>query len=169
MDANQIPSTLPETTIRQRPLIVAIMTQSLAECTPGSRTTCAWQWTLTGQGAAPVSRTTGAGSPPTTTEIAAEARHGIDACQSECGWPPWRYAQDPDPDRQQARRVLHWLTGASDAIPLLDAARGRHVGARFHFARTEEEIRRVRDWARHGLNEHRDLPADICRGRAERP
>jgi len=65
--------------------------------------------------------------------------------------------------------VLRWLTGAADAIPLLDPGRGRYVGARFHFARTDEEIRTVRGWALHGLREHGDLPADIPIWRAERP
>jgi hypothetical protein len=169
MDASDVPGTLPATVVRRRPLIVAIMAQSLAESGPGSRTAGAWRWVLTGQGLAPVSMMPGTGTPPTTAEISAEARHGADCTVPECGWPPWRYARDPDPDRQQARRVLRWLTGAADAIPLLDPARGRHVGARFHFARTDEEIRRVRDWARHGLAEHGDLPADMPSWRAERP
>jgi len=65
--------------------------------------------------------------------------------------------------------VLRWLTGAADAIPLLDPGRGRHVGARFHFARPDEEIRRVRGWALHGLRQHGDLPTHIPAWRAERP
>jgi len=52
---------------------------------------------------------------------------------------------------------------------VLDPARGRLVGARFHCARTDDEIRRVRDWARHGLTEHGDLPAEMPTWRAERP
>jgi hypothetical protein len=107
--------------------------------------------------------------PPSAAEIVAEARHGADSSPPECGWPPWRFARDPDPDRQQARRVLRWLTGASDAIPLFDPGRGRHVGARFHFARTDDEIRRVRGWAAHGLAEHGDLPDHMPAWRAERP
>jgi hypothetical protein len=65
--------------------------------------------------------------------------------------------------------VLRWLTGAADAIPLLDPGRGGHVGARFHFARTDDEIRRVRERARHGLAEHGDLPADMSARQAEQP
>jgi hypothetical protein len=152
-----------------RSLVVAVMTQSLAECEPDSRTAFAWWWVLTGHGVAPVSGTTGNGSPPKAADITAEARHGVDSCPPECGWPPWRFARDPDPDRQQARRILRWLTGAADAIPLLDPGRGRYVGARFHFARTDDEIRRVRGWARHGLAEHGDLPENMPSWRAERP
>jgi hypothetical protein len=168
-EPNQIPGTLPATVIRSRPLITAVMTQSLAELGSGSRTASAWQWVLTGQGPAPVSGTPGTGRPPTAAEITAEARYGADSSPPECGWPPWRYARDPDPDRQQARRVLRWLTGAADAIPLFDPGRGRHVGARFHFARTDHEIRQVRDRALHGLAEHGDLPDDMPAWRAERP
>lgn len=169
MQAIHIPSALPETVIRPRPLIASVMTQSLAESGPDSRTVSAWRWVLTGQGLAPVSGMPGTGNPPIAAEITAEARHGVDTCPPECGWPPWRYARDPDPDRQQARRILRWLTGAADAIPLLDPGRGKHVGARFHFARTDDEIRRVRGWALHGLAEHGDLPEDMPPRRAERP
>ncbi|HEX9624042.1 MAG TPA: hypothetical protein VF979_06665, partial [Streptosporangiaceae bacterium] len=89
---------------------------------------------------------------------------------ANCGWPPWRYANDPDPDRQQARRVLRWLIGVADAIPLLDPGRGgRHVGARFHFAHTDHEIRQVRDRARHGLAERGDLPDNMPGWQAEQP
>lgn len=167
MDANQVPGTLPATVIRPRPLIVAVMGQSFAELGPGSRTASAWQWVLTGQGQAPISRTPGTDSPPTAAETTAEARH--DSSPAECGWPPWRYAHDPDPDRQQARRVLRWLTGAADAIPLFDPGRGRHAGARFHFARPDHEIRQIRDRAAHGLAEHGDLPQEMSSWRAERP
>ncbi len=169
MEGHQIPGALPATVVRPRPLMEAVMAQSLAECVPGSRTARAWSWVLTGRGTAPVSGVAGTGSPPGEDEIAAEARYGVDACPPECGWPPWRFANDPDPDRQQARRVLRWLTGAADAIPLLDPARGRYVGARFHFARTDEEIRLIRGWALHGLAEYGDLPEDMPSWRAERP
>jgi hypothetical protein len=167
MDANQVPGTIPVTVVRPHPLVVAVMSQSLSEQGPGSRTASAWRWVLTGQGTSPVSGSSGTGQPPGPDVITAEARH--DTVPNECGWPPWRYARDPDPDRQQARRILRWLTGAADAIPLLDPARGRHVCARFHFARTDEEIRRICGWAQHGLHEHGDLPADIPAWRAERP
>lgn len=167
MNADQVPGALPATVIRPRSLVAAMLTQSLDEQGVGSRTALAWRWALTGEGPSPVAGVAGTGSPPSVDEIAAEARH--DTTPNECGWPPWRYARDPDPDRQQARRVLRWLTGTADAIPLLDPGRGHLVGARFHFARTYEEIRWVRGWAQHGLTEHGDLPSDMSAGRAERP
>ena len=141
--------------------------QSLREHGTGSRTACAWRWVLTGHGLSPVSETPGPGRPPSPDVIASEAGHDTEL--PECAWPPWRHNFDPGPDRQQARRVLRWLTGAAEAIPLLDPGRGRYVGARFHFARSDEEIRTVRGWARHGLHEHGDLPDDIPLWQAERP
>jgi hypothetical protein len=169
MDADDIPSTLPTTVARPRPLVVTVMAESLNEQGADGRTASAWQWVLAGQGPCPVSGKPWTDGPPGLEEIAAEARHGTNTSPPECGWPPWRYRRDLDPDRQQARRVLRWLTGAADAIPLLDPGRGRHVGARFHFARTDQEIRRVRGWALHGLAEHGDLPAEVPAWRAERP
>jgi len=165
MDAS-IPAELPATITRPRPLIEAVMARSLREQGPDSRTATAWQWVLTGYGPAPVSDTPGTGNPPGLDEIAAEARSDP---ADECSWPPWRHAFDPDPDRQQARRVLRWLTGAADAIPLLDLDRGRYVGARLYFARTDDELRQVRGWARHGIAQHGDLPDSIPRWKAERP
>ncbi len=61
------------------------------------------------------------------------------------------------------------LIGTADAIPLIDPRRGWYVGARLHFARTDEEIRRVRGWALHGIKEHGDLPEQMPRWEAEHP
>lgn len=167
MDIIQFPGPLPATVTRPRPLVEAVMAQSVREQGPDSRTAQAWQWVLTGYGPSPVSQTPGTGRAPGQEEITTEAR--FDTTPPECGWPPWLGAGDRDPDRQQARRILRWLTGAADAIPLLDPGRGRYVGARFHFARTDKGIRTVRGWAQHGLREHGDLPADIPMWQAERP
>lgn len=161
----EIPGPLPAAVTREQPLIEAVMFRSVEEQGPGSRTAAAWQWVLTGRGPAPVSDTPGTGAPPSLDEITAETRHDRD---EECVWPPWRHNFDPDLDRQQARRVLRWLTGAADAIPLTDPGRGRYVGARFHLCRTDDELRRVRGWAVHGIREHGDLPA-MDRWDAEHP
>jgi hypothetical protein len=40
---------------------------------------------------------------------------------------------------------------------------------RLHFARTDEEIRQVRDWALHGLREQGDLPDHMTPSEAEHP
>lgn len=168
MDTRRIPATLPATVTRPRWLIEAVMAESLREQGPASRTASAWRWVLTGQGPSPVSDTPGPGQqPPTLDAIVAEAGH--DTSPPQCPWPPWRYNFDGNPDRQQARRVLRWLTGAADAIPLLDPGRGRYVGARLHLARTDDELRQVRDWAFLGLHNNGDLPDRIPRWQAERP
>ena len=167
MNTIPIPEPLPTAVTRSRPLIEAVAAQSLREQGADSRTARAWRWVLTGQSLSPVSEMLGPGHPPDVDEIVGEA--GYDTEPPDCDWPPWRHTFDPNPDRQQARRVLRWLTGAADAIPLLDPGRGRYVGARFHFARSDEEIRTVRDWALHGLREHGDLPADMPMRQAERP
>jgi hypothetical protein len=167
VDTIPIPDMLPTAVARPRRLVEAVASQSLREQGTDSRTARAWRWMLTGQGLSPISDVPGTGRPPDLDGIQAEAHHVTDP--DECAWPPWRYNFDSDPDRQQARRVLRWLTGAADAIPLLDPGRGRYVGARFHFARSDEEIRTVRGWARHGLREHGDLPGDIPLWQAERP
>src|SRR5439155_1675343 len=107
--------------VRPRRLVEAVASQSLREQGTGSRTARAWRWMLTGQGLSPISEAPGTGRPPDLDDIQAEARHVTDP--DECAWPPWRYNFDPDPDRQQARRVLRWLTSAANAIPLLDPGR----------------------------------------------
>lgn len=170
MDASHIPAALPPTVIPPRPLVQAIMAQSLREQGAGSRTARAWRWILTSQAPSSVSQTPGVERPPRLEEIVGEARYGRDTDPPQWGsWPPWRYAFDHDLDGQQTRRVLRWLTGVADAIPLLDPARGQHVGARFHFARTDEEIRRVRGWAQQGIRRHGDLPEDMSRWESEHP
>jgi len=164
VDAICLPGQLPATITRPRPLIEAVMAQSLLEQGPASRTAAAWRWVLTGKGSSPVSDTPGASRPPCLEEITAESCHG----SPPMSWPPWQNAFDRDPDRQQARRVLRWLAGAADAIPLLDLDRGRYVGARLYFARTDDELRQVRNWAAYGLRQC-DLPATMDQWDAEHP
>jgi hypothetical protein len=69
----------------------------------------------------------------------------------------------------QAVFVLRWLVGASDEIPLMQDDRGRFVGARDDYARTDAEIRQVRDWAELGLREGGDLPDPMDPEDAMRP
>jgi hypothetical protein len=142
------------------------MTASLREQGRASRTAAAWRWAFTGQGTSPITQTAGTGRPPALEEIGAEAR-APGTTHPECATPLSRF--DPDLDRRQARQVLRWLTGDADVIPLQDPARGRYVGARLHFARTDEEIRTVRGWALHGIQQHGDLPEHMSQWDAEHP
>ena len=57
----------------------------------------------------------------------------------------------------EARRVLAWLAGVTDEIPVDDENRGRFIGARDDYARTDADIRQTRDNARRGLDAF-DLP-----------
>ncbi len=100
----EIPGPLPATIIRSRALTEAIMTASLREQGPCSRTASAWRWVITGSGPAPISHVPCSGHPPDANAIVAETRHDS---REECSWPLW--LTDPDPDRRQARRVLRWL------------------------------------------------------------
>jgi hypothetical protein len=167
MGTGHTPPPLPATLTR-RPwsLVGAVMAQSLREQGPATRTAAAWRWIVTGQGTSPITQTTGPGRPPTLEEIDAEAC-ARDTAHPECATPLSRF--DPDLDRRQARQVLRWLTGDADVIPLQDPERGRYVGARLHFVRTDEEIRRVRGWALHGIRQHGDLPEHMSRWDAEHP
>ena len=48
--------------------------------------------------------------------------------------------------------MLLWLTGQTDEIPVDAANRGRLIGARDDYARTDAEIRHIRDRAQRGLD-----------------
>ena len=87
MDTSQLPGPLPVTVARSRPLIEAVMAQSLREQGDGSRTASSFRWVLTGQGSSLISQTPGTSSPPGQEEITAEARYNT--TPEECGWPPW--------------------------------------------------------------------------------
>jgi hypothetical protein len=64
--------------------------------------------------------------------------------------------------------VLLWLTGETDDIPVDDDNRGRLIGARDDYARTDAEIRQVRDRAQRGLDGF-DLPDPMDPGEAMDP
>lgn len=84
--------------------------------------------------------------PPTRERILAEA----DADPEGSTAPP-SVPTDFCDQLGEARRILAWLAGASDEIPLDDDNRGRFIGARDNYARTDEEIRQIRDDAQNGL------------------
>ena len=68
----------------------------------------------------------------------------------------------------EARHILAWLVGDTDEIPVDDDNRGRFIGARDDYARTDEDIRQVRDHARRGL-ETFDLPEPMDPADARNP
>ena len=64
--------------------------------------------------------------------------------------------------------MLSWLAGASDEIPVDDGDRGRLIGARGGYARTDADIRRVREQALLGLKAF-DLPEPLTAAAARHP
>lgn len=133
--------------VRAPELVAAVRAQSLLELGPDGRASLAWQWALTGTRPAPISLAAAPGSPPPRAEILAEARAPAQTGTVVPGIPGDYQDQVGD-----ARRILAWLAGLSDEIPLDDDNRGRFIGARDDFARTDEEMNQVLSWARAGLS-----------------
>ena len=92
------------------------------------------------------------GHPPSRSEILAEADADPEGSTAPPGVPA-----DFCYQLAEARHILTWLAGATDEIPVDDEHRGRFIGARDDYARTDEDIRQVRDNARRGLDTF-DLP-----------
>jgi hypothetical protein len=108
-------------------------------------TAAAWRWVLTGEVASPIRQVQAAGISPDREQIAAEAGH--DPHDDPTGYrrlagPLW--ISDYDTSRRFARLVLLWLAGVHDVVPLAAPDRGKYVGARLHFARTDADVLQVR-------------------------
>lgn len=127
--------------------VEAVHSQSLLELGQGGRAALEWEWALTGARPSPITLTLPMGRPPTRPEILDEARATPEARPAPTGVPTDYCDQVGD-----ARRILAWLAGATDEIPVDDDNRGRFVGARDDFARTDNEMREVLDWALYGLS-----------------
>jgi hypothetical protein len=143
----QIPRSLPAAIVRPHQHIEAVLAQSLREMGDQGRTALAWAWALTGSRPSPVTLSLPTGHPPTRPEILAEADAEPEGSTAPAGVP-----SDYCDQLGEARRVLLWLTGESDEIPVDDANHGRLIGARDDYARTDAEIRHVRDRAQRGLD-----------------
>lgn len=137
-----IPDPLPEAIVRPRQHIQAVCTQSLLEMGTSGRTALAWEWALTGTCPSPVSLSSALGRPPSRDQILAEA-----TAPPECSTAPPGVPTDYHDQLAETRRVLSWLVGATDEIPIDSPNRGQLVGARDDYARTDNDIRQVRDHA----------------------
>jgi hypothetical protein len=155
-DAVAIPQPLAASvgTARPQKHVGAVRRQSLLELGPHGRAALAWEWALTGTRPSPITLTLPTGHPPSRAEILVEARANAEARPAPQGVPADYCDQVGD-----ARRILAWLAGATDEIPVDDDNRGRFIGARDDFARTDDEMREVLDWALLGLGIS-DLPDD---------
>jgi hypothetical protein len=149
------PEHVPPAITRPRQLIEAVLNQSLLEMGNDGRTALAWDWALTGTRPSPVTLSLPAGLPPSRGEILAEASAPAEGSTAPPGVPSDYYDE-----LGEARRVLSWLAGTTDGIPVDDENRGRFIGARDDYARTDAEIRQVRANADHGLDV-RDLPVPV--------
>lgn len=163
VSAVHVPDELPPAITRSRPLVEAVLAHSLRETGTDGRTALAWQWALTGTRPSPVTLGTPPGRPPTRAEIRTEADAPPEGFTAPPGVPT-----DFCDQLREVRRVLVWLVGDSDEIPVDDENRGLLVGARDDYLRSDEEIRQVRDWALLSLQQS-DLPNPMDTGDARRP
>jgi hypothetical protein len=152
MSALRASDQLPPAITRTRQQVEAVLTQSLSEVGTEGRAALAWEWALTGSRPSPVTLSLPTGHPPSREEIVAEAAADPEGSTAGPGVP-----SDFCDQLGEARRLLAWLAGESDEIPVDDENRGRFIGARDDYARTDDDIRQVRARARRGL-EACDLP-----------
>ena len=141
-----VPEQISAAIARPRPHIEAVLAQSLRETGPDGRTALAWAWALTGSRPSPVTLSLAPGRPPSRPEILAEADAEPAGSTALPGVPA-----DFCDQLRETRSVLAWLAGSSDEIPVDDDHRGRFIGARDDYGRTDDDIRRVRDHALFGL------------------
>src|ERR1035438_9010014 len=126
---------MPSAIARPRQHVDAVLAQSLAEVGTDGRAALAWEWALTGTRPSPVTLSLPAGRPPSRDEIVAEATAEPADSTARPGVP-----SDYCDQLGEARRVLAWLAGESDEIPVDDDNRGRFIGARADYAHTDEDI-----------------------------
>ncbi len=147
-----VPDPLPAAIARPRQHVQAVLVQSLLEAGRDGRAALAWAWALTGTRPSPVTLSIAPGRPPHRDELLAEADADPEGSTAPPGVPT-----DYCDQIGEVRRILSWLAGVSDDIPLDDEQRGRFIGARDDYARTDAEIRQVRDAAARSLADF-DLP-----------
>jgi hypothetical protein len=156
-------SRLPAGVVRPHHQVEAVLVQSMAEMGTRGRVWQAWRWVLNGDQPSPVTLTPPLGQAPSREQILAEADAGPAGSTAPPGVPT-----DFCDQIGEVRRLLRWLAGASDDIPVDGDERGQFVGARGDYARTDEEIRQVRDLALRGL-ETFDLPGPMDPADARNP
>jgi len=155
-----VPEQLSSAITRPRHHVEAVLAQSLHEVGPDGRAALAWQWALTGTRPSPVTLSMAPGRPPSREEILAEA-----AAEPEGSTAP---PGVPSDFCDELRETRAWLVGGTDEIPVDDNNRGRLVGARGDYARTDDDMRQVLDYALLGLNAC-DLPEPMSPSDAAHP
>jgi len=140
--AVHIPEQLSSAIARPRRHVEVVLAQSLQEVGPDGRAVLAWQWALTGTRPSPVTLSLAPGRPPSREEILAEA-----AAEPEGSTAPPGVPSDFCDQLRETRASLSWLVGRTDEIPVDDDSRGKLIGARGDYARTDDDIRQVLDHA----------------------
>ena len=161
--AVHVPEQLSPAIARPRRHVEAVLAQSLHEIGPDGRAALAWQWALTGTRPSPVTLSLAPGRPPSREEILAEA-----AAEPEGSTAPPGVPSDFCDQLRETRGVLAWLAGGTDEIPVDDDNRGRLIGARDDYARTDDDIRQALDHALLGLKAF-DLPEPMSPSDARHP
>ena len=159
----RVPEQLSPAIVRSREHVVAVLAQSLDEVGPHGRAALAWAWALTGSRPSPVTLSLAPGRPPSRAELLAEAAAEVEGSTAPPGVP----AEFRDQLRE-TRGVLSWLAGGIDEIPVHAGDRGRLIGARGDYARTDDDIRQARDCAVSGLAAG-DLPEPMSAADARHP
>ena len=150
MGVLQLLDELPEAIARPPAPVWLVMARSLGEQGGAGRTALAWRWALTGGCPSPVTLSSAPGRPPGRAQLLGEA-----GAPAELARP----GADPGDQVLQARVVLEWLAGTSDALPLRSAGAGepaRTDGAAL--ARDRGQVAAAHSWAL--LARHRYSRAD---------
>jgi hypothetical protein len=161
--AVHVPEQLSSAIARPRHHVEAVLAQSLHEVGPDGRVALAWQWALTGTRPSPITLSLAPGRPPSGDEILAEA-----VAEPEGSIAPPGVPSDFCDQFQETRAILAWLVGGTDEVPVDDDNRGRIIGGRGDYARTDEAIRQVLHHALLGLKPF-DLPEPMSPSDAEHP
>jgi hypothetical protein len=161
--AVHVPEQLSPAIARPRHHVEAVLAQSLREVGINGRAALAWQWALTGTRPSPVTLSLAPGRPPSREEILGEAAAEPEGSTAPPGAPSEFYDQ-----LRETRAILAWLAGGSDEIPVDGDNRGRLIGARGDYARTDGDIREALDHALLGLKTF-DLPEPIPPSDAKHP
>jgi hypothetical protein len=140
-----------------------VLAQSLHEVGRDGRASLAWQWALTGTRPSPVTLSLAPGRPPSREEILAEA-----GAEPEGSTAPPGVPSDFCDQVRETRAILAWLAGGTDEIPVDDENRGRLIGARGDYARTDDDIRQTLDHTLLGLKAF-DLPESMSPSDAKHP
>jgi len=156
-------SGLPAAIVRPHHQVEAVLAQGMVEMGTRGRVWQAWRWVLNGDEQSPVTLRPALGQTPSREQTLAEADADPVGSTAPPGVPT-----DYCDQIGEVRRLLRWLVGESDEIPVDGDNRSQLVGASGDYTRTDDEMRRVRDQAIRRL-ETFDLPEPMDPAHASHP